>query len=172
MIEKLFQEIEAEDIRENIFRLIGKEWMLITAGQKKKYNMMTASWGTAGVLWKKPVVFTFVRPQRYTYEFMESQPHFTISFFPESHREVLNLCGTTSGRDLNKMAIDDLTPMETSSGSISFEEAKLVLECRKIYYDDINPDFFQVFDIEKVYPTKDYHRFYIGEIMRVWQKKA
>ncbi len=172
MIEKLFQEIEAEDIRDNVFRLIGKEWMLITAGQKENYNMMTASWGTAGVLWKKPVVFTFVRPQRYTYEFMESQPHFTISFFPESHRQVLNLCGTTSGRDLNKMAIDDLTPMETSSGSISFEEAKLVLECRKIYYDDINPDFFQVFDIEKVYPAKDYHRFYIGEIMRVWQKKA
>lgn len=171
-MEKLFQEIESEDIRENVFRLIGKEWMLITAGQKDDYNMMTASWGTAGVLWKKPVVFTFIRPQRYTYEFMESQPHFTISFFPEAHRGVLNLCGTTSGRDLNKMAIGDLTPVETSSGSISFEEAKLVLECRKIYYDDINPDFFQVFDIEKVYPAKDYHRFYIGEIMRIWQKKV
>ena len=172
MIEKLFQEIDAEEIRENIFRLIGKEWMLITAGQKESYNMMTASWGTAGVLWKKPVVFTFVRPQRYTYQFIESQPHFTVSFFPEAHRDVLNLCGTTSGRDLNKMAIDDLNPMETPSGSISFQEAKLVLECRKIYFDDINPDFFQVFDIEKVYPAKDYHRFYIGEIMRVWQKKA
>lgn len=171
-MEKLFQEIEAEDIRENVFRLIGKEWMLITAGQKDDYNMMTASWGTAGVLWKKPVVFAFIRPQRYTYEFMESQPHFTISFFPEAHRGVLNLCGTTSGRDLNKMAIEDLTPMETASGSIAFEEAKLVLECRKIYYDDINPDFFQVFDIEKVYPAKDYHRFYIGEIMRIWQKKV
>lgn len=171
-MEKIFQEIEAEDIRDNVFRLIGKEWMLITAGQKNNYNMMTASWGTAGVLWKKPVIFTFVRPQRYTFQFMESQPHFSVSFFHEEHRQMLNLCGTTSGRDLNKMAIEGLNPMETTSGSIAFQEAKLVLECRKIYYDDINPDFFQVFDIEKVYPAKDYHRFYIGEIMRVWQKKA
>lgn len=169
-MEELFQKIDAEAIPENVFKLIGKDWMLITAGSKDSYNMMTASWGAAGVLWKKPVIFTFVRPQRYTFQFLEKHPHFTVSFFPEALRDILNLCGTTSGRDLDKMNIDGLHATETPGGSITFQEAALVLECRKIYYDDINPDFFQVFDIEKIYPTQDYHRFYIGEILRVWQK--
>ncbi len=169
-MEKLFKKIRSEEISENVFHLIGKEWMLITAGTKEHYNMMTASWGTAGVLWKKPVIFIFIRPQRYTYEFIEPQAHFSVSFFTEKHRDILNLCGTTSGRDLDKMNIEGLTPIETPSGAIGFEEAKLMLECRKIYYDDINPELFQVFDIEKVYPKEDYHRFYIGEIVQVWEK--
>lgn len=170
MIEEKFKKILPKAIQENVFSLIGKDWMLITAGKKDHYNMMTASWGTAGVLWRKPVVIIFIRPQRYTYEFVEKQAYFTVSFFNETHRDLLNLCGTTSGRDLNKMNVDDLTPIETPSGAVAFEEAKLILECRKIYYDDIEPDFFQIFDIEKVYPKEDYHRFYIGEILQVWEK--
>ncbi len=169
-MESLFKKIKPEEITDNVFRLIGKEWMLITAGNLENYNMMTASWGTAGVLWKKPVVFVFIRPQRYTYEFIEKQAHFTVSFFPKEHKGLLNLCGTTSGRDLNKMNIEGMNALETPSGAIAFKEARLILECRKIYYDDINPDFFQIFDIEKVYPSKDYHRFYIGEILQAYQK--
>lgn len=170
-MDKLFNKIHPKDIKENIFKLIGDEWMLITAGAIDHYNMMTASWGTAGILWRKPVVFTFIRPQRYTYEFMEEHAHFSLSFFPEEHKDLLNLCGTTSGRDLNKMNIDGLTAMETPNATIGFQEAKLVLECRKIYFDDIKPEFFQVFDIEKVYPQKDYHRLYVGEILQAWEKK-
>ncbi len=169
-MENEFKQIQPEEIKENIFRLIGKEWMLITAGTLEHYNMMTASWGTAGVLWKKPVVFVFIRPQRYTYEFIEKQSHFTVSFFPKEHKEFLNLCGTTSGRDLNKMNIEEMNAFEMPSGAVAFKEAKMILECRKIYFDDINPGFFQVFDIEKVYPAKDYHRFYIGEILQAYQK--
>ncbi len=170
MIEKIFNKIRPEDIQDNIFSLIGKDWMLITAGKKEQYNMMTASWGSAGVLWKKPVIFAFIRPQRYTYEFIEKQAHFSVSFFNETHRDILSLCGTASGREINKMNVDGLTPIETPNGAVAFEEARLILECRKIYYDDIEPDFFQVFDIEKIYPSEDYHRFYIGEILQVWEK--
>lgn len=168
----LFTAIRTEDIQDNVFKLIGKDWMLITAGTRDAYNMMTASWGTAGVLWRKPVIFTFIRPQRYTYEFMEKHAHFSVCFFEDHHREILNICGTTSGRDLNKMKIEGLHPVRTPSEAVAFEEARLVLECRKIYYDDIDPDFFQVFDIETVYPAKDYHRFYVGEILQAWQKKV
>lgn len=170
MMEKFFNNIRPEDITDNIFKLIGKDWMLITAGTKDNYNMMTASWGCAGVLWRKPVVIVFIRPQRYTYEFIERQAYFSVSFFTEQHREILNLCGTTTGRDLNKMNVDGLNAIETTNGVICFEEAKMVLECRKIYFDDINPEFFQAFDIEKIYPAKDYHRFYIGEILDLWEK--
>ncbi len=171
-MEELFSKISTEDINDNVFKLIGKDWMLITAGQKDAYNMMTASWGAAGVLWRKPVVFTFIRPQRYTYDFIEKNAYFTISFFEEKYRDILNICGTTSGRDLNKMNIEGLTSLQTPSNSIAFQEARLILECRKIYFDDIKPELFQVFDIEKVYPAKDYHRLYIGEIIQAWHKNT
>ena len=170
-MEQLFKKIRTEEIQDNVFKLIGKDWMLVTSGTPDNYNMMTASWGAAGVLWRKPIAITFVRPQRHTFGFLEKQPFFTLSFFPEEQRELLNICGTTSGRDLNKMNIDGLNAVETPSGSVAFEEARLVLECRKIYFDDIKPEFFQVFDIEKIYPAKDYHRFYIGEIIQAWEKK-
>ncbi len=170
-MEKLFKKIKPEQINGNIFELIGREWMLITAGNTDHYNMMTASWGTAGVLWRKPVVMIFVRPQRYTREFIEKSAYFSISFFEERQRDLLNLCGTTSGRDLNKMNIEGMTPVGMPTGAVGFAEAKLVLECRKIYFDDIDPSFFQTFDIEKIYPNNDYHRFYIGEIIDCWEKK-
>ena len=163
--------VKPETIEDNLFKLIGTDWMLITAGKADNYNMMTASWGCAGVLWRKPIAVTFIRPQRHTFGFMEKHPWYTISFFGQEHRELLNLCGTVSGRDMNKMNIDGLTPMLTPAGNVSFNEARLVLECRKIYYDDIKPELFLSFDIEKIYPGKDYHRFYIGEIANAWQVK-
>ena len=171
-MEEFFEKIKAEDINDNVFHLIGKDWMLITAGNSESYNMMTASWGTAGVLWRKPVIITFIRPQRYTYQFLEDNPYFSVSFFPEEHREILNLCGTTSGRDLNKMQIEGLSPIETPNQTIAFKEARLALECRKIYFDDIDPAFFQLFELEKIYAKKDYHRFYIGEIVHAWESKT
>ncbi len=171
-MEDLFKKIHTDDIQDNVFKLIGKDWMLITAGTTDHYNMMTASWGTAGILWSKPVIITFIRPQRYTYELMEKQAFFSVSFFGEGYKDLLTLCGTTSGRDLNKMKIDGLNSLETPNGAIGFREANLLLECRKIYFDDIKPAFFQVFDIEKIYPAKDYHRFFIGEIIQAWQKRT
>ena len=169
-MDDLFKIIKPEAIDDNLFKLIGTDWMLICAGKPENYNMMTASWGFAGFLWRKPVSMVFIRPQRFTYEFIETNPFYTISFFGEEHRELLNLCGTVSGRDMNKMEVDGLTPIVSPQGNVAFQEAKLVLECRKLYFDDIKPEFFLSFEIEKVYPQKDYHRFYIGEIVNVWKK--
>lgn len=170
-MEKHFNKIKPEAIEDNLFKLIGTDWMLVCAGKPEDYNMMTASWGFAGILWRKPVAVAFIRPNRYTFEYAEKNPFYTLSFFEEEHRELLNLCGTVSGRDMNKMAVEGLTPMTTPLGNVSFEEAKLVLECRKLYYDDVKPELFQAFELEKIYPKKDYHRFYIGEIVNVWRKK-
>jgi len=115
MIEKLFRKINPEDVRGNVFSMIGNDWMLITAGKRNHYNMMTASWGSAGVLWKKPVIFVFIRPQRYTYEFIEKQANFTVSFFNEEYRDLLNLCGTTSGRDPLWKHLLELLPLKKQS---------------------------------------------------------
>jgi flavin reductase (DIM6/NTAB) family NADH-FMN oxidoreductase RutF len=171
-MEDKFSIIKPESIEDNLFKLIGSDWMLVCAGKPDNYNMMTASWGFAGVLWRKHVAVAFIRPQRHTFGFMESNAYYSLSFFGEEHREILNLCGTVSGRDLNKMDIEGLTPLETPLGNVIFEEARLVFECRKLYYDDIKPELFQAFEIEKIYPTKDYHRFFIGEIVNVWKKNG
>lgn len=167
----MFYPIKPEGIEDNLFQLIGTDWMLICSGKPEHYNMMTASWGCAGILWRKHIAVVFVRPQRHTFLFLEENARFTLNFFDEDHRDVLNLCGTKSGRDIDKMNLPELTPRETPSGSIVFEQARLILECRKIYYDDIKPEFFLSFDVEKIYPQKDFHRFYIGEITKVWKKK-
>ena len=166
-----FVQIKPEDIEDNIFKLIGTDWMLVCAGTLSNFNMMTASWGCAGVLWRKPVSISFVRPQRHTFSFMENNGWYTLNFFGEEMRDILNLCGTVSGRDLNKMDIEGLTPIQTPKGNVVFAESRLVLECRKMYYDDIKPELFQVFELEMIYPSKDYHRFYIGEIAGAWLKE-
>lgn len=161
-----FQKMAPGELPGNFIKLIGSDWMLITAGTPGSWNTMTASWGTLGVLWNKPISICFIRPQRYTYLFTERNPFFTLSFFSEEYREALNFCGTRSGRDFDKAAETGLTPMETQNGSVSFREARIILECRKLYSDLIQPGKFIVPDlVPKNYPKKDFHRFYIGEIM-------
>lgn len=155
---------DINSINESIFKLIGRDWMLVCAGTMAEYNMMTASWGSCGVLWNRPVATCFVRPQRYTFDFVERHRYFTLNFFPESFRDTLKLLGTRSGRDIDKMNIQGLSPLKSPNGSIYFNEARIVLECHKIYQDDIRPERFLEPSIADNYPQEDYHRFYIGEI--------
>lgn len=167
---KNFEQISPLDLNESAFRMIGKEWMLITAGDMESWNTMTASWGGMGELWFKPVVFTFIRPQRYTREFVEKKPTFTLSFFDPNYRQALSFCGANSGRDCDKAAETGLTPFATQENSVAFEEARLVLECRKMYFQDLKPEQFLVPEIEANYPNKDYHRMYVGEVLRVLKR--
>jgi flavin reductase (DIM6/NTAB) family NADH-FMN oxidoreductase RutF len=170
MVEK-FRHINIRDITDNTFNAIGNDWMLITAGDLSSFNMMTANWGSFGVLWHRPIAICFVRPQRYTYQFIEKSDHFTLCFLEDQYKEALNLCGSISGRNVNKTAATGLTPMETTLGSIYFEQARIVLECHKIYADNLKPDNFLVKDIiNEVYSKSDFHKFYIGEIISCLKK--
>ena len=163
----IFQEIKPDEITENPFKLIGGDWFLITAGSLSSFNTMTAGWGGFGILWHKNVCTIYVRPSRYTYDFLEKNDMFTLSFFDEKYKDALKVCGTKSGRDIDKPAEAGITPFPTSSGSVAFEEARLVIECLKIYSDDIDPSLFLKKSIEKSYPSGDYHRVYVGEIQKV-----
>lgn len=166
-----FTELRPEQITDNPFKLVGTDWMLITAGNKDSYNTMTASWGGFGVLWNKNTCFIVVRPSRYTYEFLEKNNIFTLSFFDQSYRSALSFCGSHSGRDCNKAAETGLTAIESRNGSVFFNEARLVIECRKLYYQDINPSNFIDSEIDtKNYPLKDYHRMYVGEVLTCLKK--
>ena len=149
----------------------GDRWFLLTAGDfaKKHYNTMTVSWGTIGVLWTKPIVQVFSRPQRYTTEFLDAYPDFTLALFPEKFRPALNLLGTKSGRDLDKIAASGLTPVASSVvAAPSFAEAELVIEAKKLFAQKIDPaSFVDASIIATHYPKRDFHTHYIGEILAV-----
>ena len=164
----IFKEIKPGDIAQSVFKLIAEDWFLLTAGTAADgYNTMTASWGGMGQLWHKRVAFVFVRPQRHTWKLMENNELFTMSFFPEKYRDALKYCGSHSGRDTDKAGETGLTPFEPSTGVVAYEEAILILECRKLYFGDFQPERFLDAKIEGLYPEKGYHRMYIGEIEKV-----
>lgn len=171
-MEEIFKKVSAEDIKLNPFEIVLKDWMLVTAGPPDAYNTMTAGWGGMGALWSKPICFCVIRPTRYTYEFMEKNENFTLCFFPDEYKEALQFCGSRSGRDVpDKARKAGLTPIPGSlQGTTVFREARLVFECRKIYFEDLNPNNFLDPKIEEWYPQKDYHRLYIGEIVNCWIK--
>lgn len=168
-----FTTIRPEQIPDNFFRLINRDWMLITAGKINDYNTMTASWGTTGILWNKPIAICFIRPQRYTLQFAMKYDYFTLSFFPEQYHKILDFCGTHSGRTTDKVKETGLIPVETDRGNITFDQARLVIECKKLYSDFIHPEGFLESDLNsRIYKEKDYHRFFIGQIEHCYQKKT
>lgn len=167
----MFENILPEKLNENAINLIANDWMLISAGSLENYNNMTASWGGLGNLWNKYVAFIFVRPPRYTYKFIEENDYFTICFFEEKYRDMLRLTGTKSGREINKMKDLGLTPVVSKNNSIYYAESKIVLECKKLYFQDINSNNFLDEHIIKHYPKLDFHRMYVGEIVNTLIKK-
>ena len=160
--------INPNEIKDNFIELIGKEWMLVSAGDKEKFNMMTASWGGVGVLWNRPVVFAFIRPERYTREFIDARNEFTITF-----RKAQSICGSKSGREIDKVAATGLTPLFTEAGNPVFEEARLTLECKVVYKSEIeeakflDPTVFPRWYDEK---NGNAHIVYIAEILNAWEK--
>lgn len=160
------KEVPIGEWTENIFNMLDQDWMLITAGSEANYNTMTASWGSFGVLWGKKVAHVYIRPQRYTYEFMEKEPRFTLSVFPKELHQALVYCGAHSGRQVDKAKETGLTPVYGPEG-VWFQQARLVLVCKKLYAQDLDPACMLDPSIPEVYPQKDYHRMYIGEIEKV-----
>ena len=127
----MFSRIDPKELDQNVFSMIGEQWMLVTAGTAERCNTMTASWGGLGVLWGKPVATVYIRPQRYTLEFVERENCFTLSFFGEEYRKALALCGSKSGRDVDKVKECGFTVAGAACGAPYFEEAGLVLVCKR-----------------------------------------
>lgn len=159
------KEIRPYELTGNLFTMLDKDWMLITAGDQRGCNTMTASWGGFGVLWGRCVAHAYIRPTRYTYEFVEKSDRFTLTFFGGAKRDALTLCGKKSGRDGDKIAEAGLVPVY-GEGTTWFEDASVVLICKKIYAYDIDPACMIDRSIESNYHN-DYHRAYIGEIEKV-----
>ena len=162
------KKIDVKSLQDNVFSLIGDRWMLITAGTAERCNTMTASWGGLGVLWGAPAATIYLRPQRYTKEFVDRKEYFTLTFFPEEYRKALSLCGSKSGRDVDKVKECGFTVKTAACGAPYFEEAELVLVCRKRFVQEMDPNNIPQEIKEKWYPQQDYHTMYIGEIVEAY----
>lgn len=163
--------ITPENWNDNIFERIGKDWMLITAGNAEHCNTMTASFGGFGVLFFKKVAHIYVRPQRHTYSFLENSDGFSLSFFnDEKYRKELQYCGRVSGKDENKLEHCGFTVNEID-GIPCIEQSDITIVCKKIYVADINKGEFYDKELEqKCYPDGDTHRMYVGEILKIITK--
>ena len=162
--------IEVGDLSVRAHHLWADQWLVLASGDfaAQNFNAMAVGWGSLGTMWGKPFAQVVVRPNRHTRQFMERYDTFTLCAFPERHRNAVRLLGTKSGRDGNKIAESGLTPMAASSVAAPvFEEAELVIECRKMYWQDMDASHFLDPGIQRNYPQKDYHRIYFGEIVAV-----
>lgn len=164
----MIKKIDIKDLKFNPFTKISSEWALITAGNKKGFNMMTASWVELGHLWNLDVFTIFIRDQRYTKKFVDENKYFTVSFYDD--KKALSYCGTYSGRDCDKAKEAHLTPI--FDGDITyFKEARLTFVCEKIYEDRIKKECFLDSSIDKnCYPKEDYHEVYVGKIISIYEK--
>ena len=169
--------VPVTDLKDNVVDLIGDQWMLVTAGDAQSYNTMTASWGAMGVVWGKPAAMIMIRESRYTYEFLEREQAFTLSFFDESYRSALRVCGTRSGRTSDKVKEAGLTPVQTPSGMMSFDEARMIIECKSMFQQRMDTEHFtpaykEEIERECYGPSNaSRHQLFVSEIVRVWIKK-
>ena len=150
----MLKSVDPKSLSENVFSLIGDEWMLITAGTAEALNTMTASWGGLGVIWGAPAATCYIRPQRYTKEFVDREEYFTLTFFSEEYRKALSLCGSKSGREADKVKECGFTVKTAQCGAPQ----------------EMDPNNIPQDVKEKFYPQKDYHTLYIGEIVEVLKK--
>ena len=163
-----------ESLDKNVFDLVSNSWMLITAGNSENLNTMTASWGCFGSLWGKYVTTCFIRPERYTFRFIESNDFYTLSFYKSEYKDILKYCGTHSGRDVDKIKNTNLTAIFDEDAPY-FKESSLVFVCKKIYSDYICRKNFANEEVQsniynawyKGSESSDFHKFYIGEIVKV-----
>lgn len=160
----MFKEIAAKDLNENFIKAIADEWMLVSAGDKDKFNMMTASWGFAGEMWGADSMITVIRPQRYTMEFINNNDYFALSFLGDK-KDVHKICGSKSGRDIDKMNIEGLTPI-FADNTVYFEEARMVIILKKQYVQQMDEACFTDKEPLRWY-NGDLHYTVIGRIEKV-----
>lgn len=164
-----FKEINIKDLNENFIKMVSDEWMLVSAGKENKFNMMTASWGGFGEMWGKDVALTVIRPQRYTKEFIDNEEYFSLSFYGDN-KDIHKVCGSKSGREVDKTKETGLTPVFDEK-TVYFEQARVVVICKKLYCQKLEPECFVDKSIDEKWYDKDYHYTYVGEIEKVLVKE-
>jgi flavin reductase (DIM6/NTAB) family NADH-FMN oxidoreductase RutF len=174
--DQLFEQISPEEICDNVFTLVGKDFTVITAGKEDHYNSMTASGGGLELLFMRPTTWCILRADRYTLEMIQEEGTYTLSYFPNEYKEQILFLGSKSGRDSEKMKEVELTSIQTPSGDMSFKEVRLIIECKLTALTTANPNDFYTQEtrdyINEAYQEAHvYRKLAFGEITHVWVKK-
>ena len=167
------ERIDAAEFAPEIFRdFVGKN-ALLTAGSREGYNTMTIGWGQLGTIWNEPVCTVYVRPERYTYEFMEKSDRFTVSLIPAGRRDIARICGSKSGRDTDKAKECGLSVAYAADDAPYIADAEWVLVCKKLYAQDLSgANVVDGGPIERFYgKAGNWHRMYIGRVEEAYLNK-
>jgi flavin reductase (DIM6/NTAB) family NADH-FMN oxidoreductase RutF len=146
-----------------------KKGAFLTVRVDDQVNTMTIGWATIGFCWRKPVFMVAVRDSRHTFSLIENAPDFTVSVPAEHMKDEIMYCGTKSGKDVDKFSALNLGTMDGRQVlSPVIDIAGTHFECRIVYKSAMNPGFM-VTEFEKLYPEKDYHTLYFGEIVACYE---
>lgn len=161
-----FKKFERENVKDNIFDYYDNTWFLISAGTSDDFNMMTAGWGGMGIMWAQPVFYVVVRKSRYTLEFMEKYDTFTCSYYDNKYKEALTICGSQSGRDIDKAKEAGLSVVQIPNrDAVTFAEANQTFVCKKILSKELDEQCYIDKEIYKeCYSDDDTHILFIGII--------
>jgi flavin reductase (DIM6/NTAB) family NADH-FMN oxidoreductase RutF len=173
---ELFDNIAPATMTDNVFKLVGEDFMLITSGTETNYNTMTAGWGGWGVVFNAPATWCVLRANRYTLEYIRNTKTYTLTFFEDEYNGQVLHFGMASGRDSDKMKTHQLTAVTTPLGNIAYKEASLIIECELTQLTTVQPDDFytdeaKAFIASGYEDAKDYHKLVFGKITNVWRKK-
>ena len=170
--EIIMKEISIRDIKVSAPELFDGRWALLTAGDENGFNSMTVSWGALGEIWGKDAAFVFVRRSRYTYEFIEKNRVFTLSFYDEKYKPVLGrIFGSKSGRDTDKAKEAGFTPLP-ADGAVTYEQAEYTAVCRVMAAQDIEKSSFIDEGVNKWYDGDAVHKMYIAEMIKLYENDA
>ena len=166
------EKMEFEAFRPDVFQVFHTQNALLTAGDRQHANTMTIGWCQLGCIWNLPTCTVYVRPERYTYQFMERSDYFTVSVLPKGSQEIMALCGTKSGREVDKFSVCGLTVQYGVGDAPYPAEAEWVLVCKKLFVQDMAPEFVQDDRIFRSYTTAKggWHRIYTGEVVKAYKK--
>jgi flavin reductase (DIM6/NTAB) family NADH-FMN oxidoreductase RutF len=164
-------EISYNEYANEITEVLSKGAFLTTQADGK-VNTMTIAWGSIGFMWGKPVFMAMVRPSRFTHECIEKSQQFTVSIPFKDMSTALGLCGSKSGRDMDKLAAANLTTVPGKKISTPvIADCGLHYECKVVYKQEMIPDLLAQDLQEKWYATGNYHTLYFGEILTTYVDK-
>ncbi len=161
-----FREISIDECDANFIQRLSTDYSLVSATSDNKTNMLTVAWAQMGYLWNRPVATVYIRPSRYTKEFIDASGRFTVSFIA-GHPDAMMYLGRHSGRDGDKLAQTELTLLDYEGDPV-YAQADLVLVCRLIYTQQL--DLGQLLDdsVENAhYSNGNVSIAYIGQIEKV-----
>lgn len=164
------KKVDLEMIIPEVMNKLNKPGLILGSG--KSCNPMTIGWASYGIMWNKPVFTVMVRPVRYSFSLLEEDGDFTINVPSDTMKKEVGICGSKSGRDIDKIEACNFTTEQSHMVSVPFiKECPIYLECRTIFTNDVIAGSLKKEMIDMYYPHADLHRFYYGEILGAWVKE-